>query len=93
MAGQPGVDTLHRSLSHLTFSIPHSKLKLMLRDIAVAEAQPGLKFKIMEGGGRMVKRVVQKSNPTASGSYQGELLGMQRREGLSWNIQEVQCGL
>jgi hypothetical protein len=50
---------------------PHSELMLMLRDIAVAEAQPGIKFKIVEGGGRTVKRAVQKSNPTASGSCQG----------------------
>ena len=39
MAGQPGEDTLHIIVPPTT----HSELMLMLRDIAVAEAQPVLK--------------------------------------------------
>ena len=42
----------------------------MLREVAEAEALPGLRFKIVEGGGKTVQRVVQKSNPTASGRCQ-----------------------
>ena len=45
---------------------PHSELLKMLREVAEAEAMPGLKFKIVEGGGKPVRRVVQRSNPTAS---------------------------
>jgi hypothetical protein len=40
----------------------------MLREVANAETMPGLKFKIVEGGGKTVRRVVQRSNPTASGN-------------------------
>ena len=41
-------------------------LLTMLREVAESEAQPGLTFKIVEKGGRTVK----KSNPTASGGCQ-----------------------
>ena len=44
---------------------PNSELLNMLREIAQSEAQPGLKFKIIETGGRTIKEMVQKSNPTA----------------------------
>ena len=50
---------------------PNSELLNMLRDVARSEAQPGLKFKIVEGGGRTVKRAVQQSNPTGSNGCQG----------------------
>ena len=50
---------------------PNSELLHMLRDVAKAEALPGLKFKIVESGGRTVKSTIQRSNPTASGSCQG----------------------
>ena len=43
----------------------------MLQEVARAEALPGLKFKVVEGGGKTVKQAVQKSNPTASGRCQG----------------------
>ena len=49
---------------------PHSELLHMLREVAEAETLPGLKFKIVEGGGKAVRRVVQKSNPTANGRCQ-----------------------
>ena len=46
---------------------PNSELLKMLRDVAKSEALPGMKFKIVESGGRTIKSSVQKSNPTASG--------------------------
>ena len=52
-------------------STPNSELLQMLREVAQSEAQPGLKFKIVEKGGKTVKRAAQKSNPTASGGCQG----------------------
>ena len=51
-------------------STPNSELLIMLREVAETEALPGLKFKIVEKGGRTVKRKVQIANPTASGSCQ-----------------------
>ena len=51
-------------------STPNSELLMMLREVAQAEALPGLKFKIVEKGGRKVRRTVQNSNPTASSSCQ-----------------------
>ena len=45
---------------------PDSELLHMLREVAETEAVNGLKFKILEKGGKMVKRAVQKSNPTGS---------------------------
>ena len=57
-------------------STPNSELLLMLRKVAESEALPGLKFKIVEKGGRTVKRKVQIANPTASGSCQaGDCVG------------------
>ena len=50
---------------------PNSELLNMLRDVAKAEALPGLKFKIVESGGKTIKSSMQKSNPTSSGSCQG----------------------
>ena len=50
---------------------PNSELLNMLRDVAKAEALPGLKFKIVESGGKTIKSSMQKSNPTFSGSCQG----------------------
>ena len=38
----------------------------MLRKVVDNEAEPDLKFKVMESGGRTVKSEVQKSNPTAT---------------------------
>ena len=50
---------------------PNSELLNMLRETAKAEALPGLKFKILESGGRTIKSSVQVSNPTATGGCQG----------------------
>ena len=47
----------------------------MLREVAEIEAHPSMKFKIVEKGGRTVKRALQKSNPTASvGCESGDCL-------------------
>ena len=45
---------------------PGGELAQMLRDVAETEAQNGLKFKVVESGGRSVVQHVQKSNPTAT---------------------------
>ena len=50
---------------------PNSELLQMLREVARVETQPGLKFKIVESGGRTIKSSVQKSNPTATPACQG----------------------
>ena len=42
----------------------------MLREVVTSEAQPGLKFKLVETGGRAVKRTVQTPNPTATDGCQ-----------------------
>ena len=42
-----------------------------MRTVTEAEALPGLKFRIVEGGGKTVQRAVQQSNPTASNGCQG----------------------
>ena len=47
-------------------STPGGELANMLREVADQEAQEGMKFKIVETGGRTVKSDVQKSNPTAT---------------------------
>ena len=52
-------------------STPNSELLHMLREVAEAEAEPGVKFNIIEKGGMTVKRMVQKSNPTATGGCVG----------------------
>ena len=38
----------------------------MMRKVAEAEAKEGINFKIMEVGGKTVKRILQRSNPTAT---------------------------
>ena len=45
---------------------PGGELARRLREVAEAEAIPGLKFKISERGGMTIERQLQKSNPTAS---------------------------
>ena len=45
---------------------PGGELAKMLKTVAENEAQPGLKFRIVESGGRTVKSQIQKSNPTAT---------------------------
>ena len=56
----------------------------MLQEVAKAEALPGMKFMVVEGGGKTVKMAVQKSNPTASGRYQqGDCMACNRGSGRS----------
>ena len=45
---------------------PGGELARRLREVAEAEAIPGLKFKISERGGMTIERQLQKSNPTGS---------------------------
>ena len=45
---------------------PNSELLNMMREVAEKESDDGLRFKIIETGGRTVKREVQQSNPTAT---------------------------
>ena len=45
---------------------PGGVLMKMMRKVAEEEAKEGIKFKIMEVGGRTVKRELQRSNPTAT---------------------------
>ena len=47
-------------------STPNGELLTMLRQVEEAEAEPGLRFKILENGGTKIKNIVQVSNPTAS---------------------------
>ena len=45
---------------------PNSELASMLKDVVDRESEGGVSFKIVETGGKTVKTVVQKSNPTAT---------------------------
>ena len=51
-------------------STPGSELLKMLRNVAKNEEQPGLKFKIVERGGTMVKWDLMNTNPSSSGGCQ-----------------------
>ena len=43
---------------------PNSELMKILSEVARLEAEPGLRFRIVERGGVSVKRLIQRSNPT-----------------------------
>ena len=45
---------------------PGGTLMKMMKKVAEEEAKEGIRFKIMEVGGRTIKRELQKSNPTAT---------------------------
>ena len=45
---------------------PNSELVKMFQQLADEESLPGMKFKIVESGGRSAKGILQKSNPTAT---------------------------
>ena len=79
---------------------PGNELAGMMKQVAEDEAIPGLRFKVVETGGRMVKNIVQNSNPTASpGCTDEECLACRDGGGLGGpcrkgNIQyEVMCKL
>ena len=45
---------------------PGGELAKIVREVAECEAEPGLKFKVVESGGRSIAQQVQRSNPTAT---------------------------
>ena len=45
---------------------PNSELANSLKLIAESEAEAGIRFRVVETGGRTVKSILQKSNPTAT---------------------------
>ena len=45
---------------------PNGELAMELKKIAENEAEAGVRFRIVETGGKTIKRIVQKSNPTAT---------------------------
>ena len=79
---------------------PRGELARQLKDIAEKETEAGLKFKVVEYGGRTVNSEVQKSNPTATpGCDHNDCLACQEGRGkggpcLKSNIQyELSCNL
>ena len=48
-------------------STPDSELAKMLREVAENESEAGIKFKVVEKGGMTIEKMLQNSNPTASG--------------------------
>ena len=63
-------------------STPNGELLNMLREVTKAEAEPGLKFQLLEKGGRTVKRTAQRSNPTAkAGCQAGDCLACKEERG------------
>ena len=80
-------------------STPNGELMKIMREVAEKESEPGLKFKIIETGGRTVKREVQKSNPTATpGCSSGDCMACKRGRGKGGGcrrsnaLYEIECG-
>ena len=48
-------------------STPDGELAKMLKQVAEAENECGIKFKIIEKGGKTIEKQLQNPNPTASG--------------------------
>ena len=81
-------------------STPDGELAAILRKVVQAEKNPDMKFKIIETGGRTVKSLLQRSNPTATaGCSAGECIackggrgsgGQCRRNNVTY---EIECGL
>ena len=79
---------------------PNSELAKMLQQVADRKIDDGVKFKIVETGGKTMKSEVQVSNPTAtSGCDDGDCLACQYGRGKGGNCQlsnieyEVECQL
>ena len=79
---------------------PDSELLKMLREVANREADAGLKFKIVETGGRTLKSQVQVSNPTATpGCTSGDCQACRGGPGAGGNcrrsnvLYRMDCGL
>ena len=51
---------------------PGGTLLKMMRQVAEEEAKEGIRFKVMEVGGKTVKRTLQRSNPTATPGCEDE---------------------
>ena len=70
-------------------STPNGELAKELKEIADVEAVPGMRFKIIESGGRTIKQEVQRSNPTATaGCDRGDCLACLDGRGKGGNCQK-----
>ena len=68
---------------------PDSELLKMLREVANREADTGLRFKIVETGGRTIKSEIQVSNPTATpGCQSGDCLACKGGRGTGGNCRK-----
>ena len=72
----------------------------MMRQVAENEAKEGIKFKIIETGGRTLKSMLQRSNPTATpGCSKEDCLGCNTERGKGGNCHqnnvnyEIECQL
>ena len=79
---------------------PGGTLMKMLRKVAEEEEKEGIKFKIMEVGGRTMKREVQRSNPTATqGCVEGDCIACNIERGKGGDCRrnnvnyEIECQL
>ena len=79
---------------------PGGALLKMMREVADSEAKEGIKFKIMEVGGRTLKRTFQRSNPTATpGCMDPECIACKDERGKGGNCRrnnvnyEIECHL
>ena len=80
---------------------PNGELAKILREIAEGDAQEGIRFKIVETGGRTVKSMAQSSNPTATpGCADADCLpckdgrgtgGMCRQSNVQYSMECKQC--
>ena len=79
---------------------PGGELMKRMKKVAEEEARDGIKFKVMEVGGRTVKRELQKSNPTATpGCTKEDCIGCGVERGKGGNCRrnnvnyEIECYL
>ena len=71
---------------------PHGELAMELKKIAECEAEAGVQFRIVESGGRSVKMMLQKSNPTATkGCDEDDCLPCRTAKGAGGNCRS--CGI
>ena len=85
-------------------STPEGALADILRKVVQAEKNQGLKFKIIETGGRTVKSLLQRYNPTATagcfaGCFAGDYIACKGGRGSGGHCRrnnvtyEIECGL
>ena len=53
---------------------PNGELARMLKEVAEAENECGIKFKIIEKGGKTIEKQLQNPNPTSSGNVEKEIV-------------------